>query len=116
MELKYSFTIMVFMKNTINNIFKNLQNPDIGDEIFTTLLKHKNVEIEIINSNKIQNGQWYKQVQDEWVVILSGQATLEVEGSIHNLGSGDSLFIEKNRSHRVLQTDDKTLWLAVHIF
>ncbi len=104
------------MKNTINNIFKNLQNPDIGDEIFTTLLKHKNVEIEIINSNKIQNGQWYKQVQDEWVVILSGQATLEVEGSIHNLGSGDSLFIEKNRSHRVLQTDDKTLWLAVHIF
>lgn len=116
MELKNSFTIMVFMKNVINNIFENHQIPALGAEVFTTLLKHKNVEIEIINSNKVQNGQWYKQKQDEWVVILSGEATLEIESEIQILVAGDSLFIEKNRSHRVLQTDEKTLWLAIHIF
>jgi cupin 2 domain-containing protein len=104
------------MKNAINNIFKNLQIPDVGGEIFTTLLKHKNVEIEIINSNKVQNGQLYKQEQDEWVVILTGEATLEIEDEIQILVAGDSLFIEKNVSHRVVSTDTKTLWLAIHIF
>ncbi len=104
------------MSNTIKNIFDTLQHPNTGDELFTTLLEHKNIKIELIHSHSVENGKWYRQTQDEWVLLLKGEATLELEGVMCHLGSGDSLFIEKNRKHRVLQTDAQTLWLTVHIF
>ncbi len=99
-----------------NNIFKNCIKPKAGSEIFNTLLEHKNIKIELINSNSVVNGESYQQEQDEWILLLEGEATLEVEGTKHILKTGDYLFIPTQTVHRVLFTDKKTLWLAVHIF
>ncbi len=98
------------------NIFKNLIEPKAGSETFNTLLEHKDIKIELINSNSIVNGDTYQQEQDEWILLLEGEATLEVEGITHILQAGDYLFIPAQTVHKVLSTDKKTLWLAVHIF
>jgi len=98
------------------NIFKNLIEPKAGDEIFSTLLEHKNIKIELINSNSVISGESYQQEQDEWILLLEGEATLEVEGVAQLLKTGDYLFISAQTIHRVLFTDKKTLWLAIHIF
>jgi len=98
------------------NIFKNLIEPKAGDEIFSTLLEHKNIKIELINSNSVISGESYQQEQDEWILLLEGEATLEVEGVAQLLKTGDYLFISAQTVHRVLFTDKKTLWLAIHIF
>ena len=116
MELKNSLIIIHSMNTTIENIHKNLQVPMPKEEIFTTLLNHKNIKIEFISSNSIKNGALYIQEEDEWVILLEGEATLEVEQTAHTLKSGDYLFIPAQVEHRVLFTNKKTLWLAVHIF
>ena len=116
MELKNSFTIMQFMNPNIQNIFQNFKQTKSKEEIFTTLLEHKNIKVELINSNFIENGEIYIQEQDEWVIILQGKAILEIEKIPHTLKSGDYLFIPAKTEHRVLFTNEKTLWLAIHIF
>lgn len=104
------------MKNELQNIFDTAKFPEIGDEFFETVLSHKNVKIELIKSNNIVNGVLYNQSHDEWVVVLEGDAILEIEGIRHILHKGNSMFIKANSSHSVISTNEKTLWLAVHIF
>jgi len=88
--------------------------PFIGEE-FTTLLKHKNVQINhIVSSDKLED-KTYIQDEDEWVVVLKGQALLEVDKKHITLNTGDTLFIPAHTPHKVLQTLSDTLWLAVHI-
>jgi cupin 2 domain-containing protein len=116
MELKNSLIIIRSMNTTIENIYKNLQMPTFKEEIVTTLLTRKNIKIEFINSNSIKNGTIYIQEEDEWVILLEGEATLEVAQITHTLKNGDYLFIPAKVEHRVLFTNEKALWLAVHIF
>ncbi|MBU0631577.1 cupin domain-containing protein [bacterium] len=104
------------MKEELQNIFKNKMFPKIGDELFDTILEHKNIKIELIRSNSIDHGTLYNQTHDEWVVVLEGEAVLEIDGTKHTLNVGDHLFIEANLPHRVIKTDERTLWLAIHIF
>ncbi|MFO1063780.1 MAG: cupin domain-containing protein [Pirellulales bacterium] len=62
-------------------------------------------------------GFWYDQSEDEWVVVLQGEAELECldPPEIIRLQSGDWLRIEAGRKHRVLKTSSQTptIWLAV---
>jgi len=89
--------------------------PSIGEE-FTTLLQHKNVQINhIVSSDKLED-KIYIQDEDEWVVVLKGSATLLVDNKEIKLKEGDTLFIPAKTSHKVLQTLNDTLWLAMHIF
>ena len=74
--------------------------PDLDDENFKTMLKHKNVSVKRIVSNTLKTPQTFKQDVDEWVVVLQGCAKLEMDGIIHKLKKGDSLFIEANKSIR----------------
>lgn len=104
------------MKEKLLNILNNTEYPQIGNEFFKTVLSHKNVKIELIRSNNVKNGVLYNQKHDEWVVILEGNAILEVEEIRYNLHKGDSLLIKADTPHSVISTDEKTLWLAVHIF
>ncbi len=101
--------------NLQNNIFKNCIKPKAGSETFNTLLEHKNIKIELINSNSVISGESYQQEQDEWILLLEGEAILEVEGVAQLLKTGDYLFISAQTVHRVFFTDQKTLWLAIHI-
>ena len=51
----------------------------------------------------------------EWVVVLDGSATLEVDGTIESLESGDWVLLDEGVPHRVLSTRTGTNWLAVHL-
>lgn len=89
--------------------------PQTG-ESFDTLLKHKNVEIvRIVSSDRLAE-KVYCQKEDEWVVILEGKATLLVNGEEKHLEKGDTLFIPAHTKHGVLNTENGTLWLTVHLY
>lgn len=103
----------------IRNILADL--PDSPDEIFETLLEKSGIKIErIISSGQATPaGEWYDQAGDEWVVLLSGSATLMIEGEISplRLAAGDYLLLPAGCRHRVEWTDPavKSVWLAVHL-
>ncbi len=99
----------------VRNLFENIDIPEKG-EIFEKLLEKKNVLIEkIISSSKPENTE-YIQEQDEWVILLKGNAELEIEGKNVSLKEGDYIFIPSKTPHKVLKTGKGTVWLAVHIF
>ena len=60
-------------------------------------------------------GFWYDQPEDEWVVVIAGAAVIEFDdGMRHPMGVGDWLVIPAHCRHRVAETGEKTIWLAVH--
>lgn len=96
------------------NIY-NYITPQSG-ETFTTLLDHKNIKINrIISSNDVDKTE-YIQEEDEWLILLEGHATLLLNKEKQELEKGDTLFIPSKTPHRVLSTENGTVWLTVHIF
>ncbi len=94
------------------NIF-DFKIPNLGEE-FTTLLKHKNVKIvRIVSSDNLEIKE-YNQEEDEFVILLRGKATLELEGKNITLKRGDTLFIPAKTKHKVLATQKGTLWIAIY--
>jgi cupin 2 domain-containing protein len=85
-------------------------------ETFTALLEHKNVKINRIISSDELDAKVYMQDEDEWLILLEGEATLLLDNEEINLMKGDTLFIPSKKPHRVLDTQRGTLWLTVHIF
>lgn len=102
---------------TVKNLFGNRPVIDHGEH-FQEWLRCKNVVIERIVSSDAPASVCYDQAQDEWVVLLQGTASLEVETQTITLGAGDALFIPARTRHRVLETshDPQCIWLAVHIY
>jgi cupin 2 domain-containing protein len=98
----------------MTNIF-DVTVPEIDHENFRTLLEHKNVEIKTIVSNTLKTPQTFKQDKDEWVVVLKGCAKLEINGIVHKLKAGDSLFIPAQTQHILQKTKKVVVWLAVYI-
>lgn len=90
-------------------------------EAFETLLSaslppRQPVRIERIMSFGQENGEWYDQGWDEWVIVARGEAALEWEdGTVNELEQGDYLLIEAHKRHRVLRTSFDCVWLAVHL-
>ncbi|MFM7438469.1 MAG: cupin domain-containing protein [Snowella sp.] len=102
----------------MDNIFQ-LPFPLPPTEVFEILVQTKQVHIERI----ISSGQatppdhWYDQEQDEWVILLQGQAILSYEdGREVLLKAGDYLLIAAHEKHRVVETsaDPPCIWLAIH--
>jgi len=96
------------------NIYDYL-TPKSG-ETFTTLLAHKNIKINRIISSDHLDETEYLQEEDEWLVLLEGEATLLLDQTERTLTKGDTLFIPAKTRHRVLHTQNGTIWLTVHIF
>ena len=89
-------------------------HPQVG-ESFDTLLDHGAIKIvRIVSSDSIDNSL-YIQDEDEWVVVIEGRATLEIESQRVILQRGDNLLIPAKVPHRVIDTLPDTLWLAIHI-
>ena len=102
----------------INNIFKNLPT-NLSEEIFEDIINSDNLKIERIISNGQSTPQdfWYDQDQDEWVIVLKGQACIKfIDNSEIILNVGDYLNIESHKKHRVEWTSliEETIWFAVH--
>jgi len=95
--------------------FFNISTPVEGTETTTELLKHENVTINRIVSNRVENGSWYDQDEDEWLILLEGAALLLLDDDEKTLKAGDTLFIPAHTLHRVLSTSENALWLTVHI-
>ncbi|SFV67022.1 Uncharacterized conserved protein [hydrothermal vent metagenome] len=98
----------------MSNIF-DYELPALDSELFKTLLKEKNVEIKRVVSNTLKTPQRFVDTRDEWVVVLKGCAKLEINGIVHKLKSGDSLFIAANTEHTLLKTKKVVVWLSVYI-
>jgi cupin 2 domain-containing protein len=100
----------------VDNLFANIPSPTEG-EVFETLLQCRAIKIERIVSSDAPEPILYDQPGDEWVLLLSGQARLELEGTVLELKAGDYLFIPARTPHRVIFTssDPRCTWLAVHL-
>lgn len=104
---------------TPGNLLANLPQ-DTTQEHFEDLLQAPNLRLERIVSHGQASppGFWYDQPQHEWVLVLQGQAGLEIEGQpgIHELNPGDHAHLPAHCRHRVAWTDPSgpTVWLAVH--
>ncbi|MCD6653725.1 MAG: cupin domain-containing protein [Sulfurovum sp.] len=89
--------------------------PNVGEN-FTTLLEHKNIKIvRIVSSDKIEPIE-YIQEEDEWILLLEGEATLFLKQKEITLLKGENLLIPSKTPHRVTKTQKGTLWLAVHLY
>jgi len=103
------------VKPRVGNIYdgpKPLEGEDCRE-----LFANPSVKIERIvsRSHASPPGFWYDQDEDEWVIVLKGRAILEFErGEAVSLQEGDYLAIPKHIKHRVRETSEETLWLAVH--
>jgi len=102
------------MKNIFSDIPQNLDK-----EVFEQIVNSDNVRIERIVSKGHHSPEsgWYDQEQNEWVMILTGEAILSFsDGTEITMKKGDHINISAHQKHRVKWTapDIETLWLAVH--
>jgi cupin 2 domain-containing protein len=105
------------MAISVKNIFARVRENSAAEE-FVTLLENSSVKIERIvsHSHASPEGFWYDQAEDEWVIVLRGEATLEfATGEQVELGGGDYLTIPRHVKHRVRRTGPGTIWLAVYL-
>lgn len=97
------------------NFFSGDKAPSSG-ELFHDILRSGNVIVErIISSSDIPHND-YCQRQDEWVIVLKGNASITIGERECTMREGDYVFIPAGVRHRVLSVENGTLWLAVHIF
>lgn len=100
------------MKNVFEAIKVNNK-----DEEFIDILKKPNIRIERIVSTgqKSKKDFWYEQKENEFVIILEGNAILQLEDKEIVLNKGDFYNIDSMIKHRVKYTsiEEPTIWLAV---
>ena len=80
----------------------------LHEEFFETLAASGSVRIERIVSDghATPQGEWYDQGWDEWVLLVSGEATLRFDDAAPLvLKPGDHIMIPAGCKHRVEQTD-----------
>jgi cupin 2 domain-containing protein len=96
------------------NLFADAEPPAEGER-FDALLAHGKLVVERIVSSARLSPSEYVQVQDEWVVLLRGEALLEVSGEPVPLAEGDYLFLPAGTPHTVKRASQGAIWLAVHL-
>ncbi len=99
------------------NLFDALP-ANLESEDFEDLVRTGSVRIERIVSKGHASppDDWYDQDENEWVIVIQGQATLAfADGSTCELSAGDYINIPAHTRHRVTWTDphEATVWLAV---
>ena len=99
-----------------SNVFGSILD-DKQNEQFYEILKNENVRIEtIVSHGQIsEEGFWYDQDENEFVMILEGYAILEFEDKRIEMAKGDFLEIPAHCRHRIALTSptEPTIWLAV---
>lgn len=101
------------------NLYEQLPE-DLTEEHIEVLRETGDLRIERIVSHGHTSPEdfWYDQPRDEWVVLLTGSARLELEERAEplELRPGDWVDLPANARHRVTwtATDRPTIWLAIH--
>ncbi len=101
-----------------NNIFKNIPEM-LKEELFEDIISSGDVKIEQIISEGHTSPKegWYESEQNEWVIVLQGEARLSFESDEDiELKRGDYKNIPAFCKHKVSYTplSEKTIWLAVY--
>ena len=96
------------------NLFNDAEPPQQGER-FDTLLNHRNLVVERIVSSATITPQEFVQRQDEWVLLVQGEAVLRVAGEPVSLKPGDYLFLPAGVPHTVERASEGAMWLAVHL-
>jgi cupin 2 domain-containing protein len=107
------------MKTIKGNIFSSVEDFNGLPEIFESLYISEHFRIErIVTRGAISEpGEWYDQVQNEWVILLQGNAVIEfTNGKLEDLSKGEYLFIPAHCKHRLIKTSaiPNCIWLAIH--
>ncbi|PID41921.1 MAG: cupin [Proteobacteria bacterium] len=101
-----------------SNLFDNVPE-ELPVELCETLVESSSVRIERIISKGHSSPEqgWYDQTENEWVMVVKGQASLLFEGDENPvpMQQGDYINIPAGRKHKVLWThpDMETFWIAV---
>lgn len=101
------------------NIYSDIPD-DLPAELIEVISESRGVRIERIVSrgHHSPEGLWYDQDENEFVLLVSGEAELlfEDDNESVRLEEGDYLVIPARKRHRVAWTapDRETVWLAVH--
>jgi cupin 2 domain-containing protein len=85
----------------------------VAGEHVDTLGRLRHLVVEQILSGELDGPIDFRQDEDEWVVLLAGRATLEVDGEDLDLTPGDWVLLPAGIPHRLVETDPGTSWLAV---
>lgn len=95
------------------NIF-DVKNIDKTKEIVEMLKENENVRIEKIISTG-QTTDWMEQEQEEFVMLIQGEAIIEYKNKKQELSAGDTVIIKKNEKHRVVYTSENPccIWICV---
>ena len=106
------------MNINIGNIYESIPKK-LKEELINELINHNNVTIKRIVSEGHSSPEsgWYDQEENEWVIILQGEAEILFEnGDRTHLQSGSFLNIPAHTKHKVSWTTSsaKTIWLAVY--
>lgn len=88
--------------------------PAIGETV-EVLASGQGWRIEQILSGRLLNPVEDLLDHEEWVVLVSGAATLEVDGATESLHEGDWCRLGPGIPHRVISAQPGTSWLAVHL-
>jgi cupin 2 domain-containing protein len=83
-------------------------------ELHSTVADLGATVIEQIVSSERTPPQDYLRGHDEWVVLLAGAATIDVDGESFDLRERDWLLLPTRVPHRLVRTEQGTVWLAVH--
>jgi len=100
------------------NIFEDIPER-LQEELFEDIIVSQNIKIQRIVSDghTTKKGSWYESSQNEWVIIIQGNATITFEDENDTiLNVGEYINIPMFKKHRVSSTskDEKTIWLAIH--
>lgn len=100
------------------NIFECLPE-DLDSEVVELLVSGDGVRVERIVSRGHASPEegWYDQTDNEWVMVLKGEAILALmDAEDVHLTVGSHINLPAHTKHRVKWTDpnSETIWLAIH--
>ena len=89
----------------------------LTEERFETLLSRSGASLQRIVSPPGFRSQPFLQSEDEWVLLLQGRATLDLDGEPVDLQQGECLLITAGTPHQVLttSTNPPCIWLTLHL-
>lgn len=100
------------------NFFENIPQVNDGEEIIEVISENSFLKIErIISNNSISpKSGWHEQNNDEWVMLIQGNAKILFEDKEIELYRGDNLYIPAKTKHKVTYTSSIPIciWLAIH--
>jgi cupin 2 domain-containing protein len=88
--------------------------PAVGEDI-DALVDVNGVAIEHIHSGAVSGPIDYLQDHHEWVLVVQGDAVLEVDGTVVAMGDGDWVVLPAGVAHQLVSVEPGTRWLTVRI-